>query len=129
MHFYGLKLHTIGFERNKSIPFPEYLLLAPANVHDLVAVKPVLETLRNRTILADKAYCDKAFNELLRTNNSEILTPVKSKKGEEQWEKNMFGAASRLVSKAISSFRQPIESFINWIQVKTNIQHASNVHF
>jgi hypothetical protein len=31
------------------------------------------------------------------------------------------------MNSVISSIRQPIESFFNWIQEKTKIQHASKV--
>lgn len=36
-------------------------------------------------------------------------------------------AKARLLSKAISSIRQPIESFFNWLEEKTSIQIASKV--
>jgi hypothetical protein len=36
-------------------------------------------------------------------------------------------SADKLLSNAISSIRQPIESFFNWLEQKTSIQMASKV--
>jgi len=51
-----------------------------------------------------------------------LFTPVKKQKGQ-----NMLDSADRLLSSAISSVRQPVESFFNWIEEKTKIQIASKV--
>ena len=59
--------------------------------------------------------------------NSAMLTPVKGIKGQPDCIKSFDKAANDLYSKAVSAIRQPIESFFNWINEKTNIQRASNV--
>jgi hypothetical protein len=60
-------------------------------------------------------------------NNNYLLTPVKKIKGTplvlEQFDK----AANDLFSTAVATIRQPVESFYNWIQQKTNIHIASKV--
>ena len=39
----------------------------------------------------------------------------------------VLDSADRLLSSAISSVRQPIDSFFNWLEEKTKIQMASKV--
>ena len=59
---------------------------------------------------------------MLSKNNVEILTPIKREKGQES-----LPSADKLLSRAISSVKQAIESFNNWLIEKTNIQRASKV--
>jgi hypothetical protein len=59
--------------------------------------------------------------------NSTMLTPVKGVKDQTDCLKFFDRAANDLFSKAVSTIRQPIEAFFNWINEKTNIQRASNV--
>lgn len=57
----------------------------------------------------------------------EILTPVKWIKGESEQEKHHKQAYNDLFSNVVSKVRQPIESFFNWLNEKTNIQRAIKV--
>lgn len=58
-----------------------------------------------------------------------MLTPVKAVKGQSEAIKQRNKAADDLVSKAVSTARQPIESLFNWLIVKTDIQRASKVRY
>ncbi|MEM8525428.1 MAG: transposase [Bacteroidota bacterium] len=123
LKYYGLKLHVLGFVRKQKLPLPEFVGISPASNHDLTVVKPLFETLYNRAIYADKIYAKKDFEQwLLSHNNTEILTPVKKKKGQEQ-----LSYKDRIYSFAVSQVRQPIEGFFAWIIEKTGIQNASKV--
>ncbi len=51
-----------------------------------------------------------------------LHTPIKKQKGQK-----LLDSADRLLSSAISSIRQPIESFFHWLEEKTSIQMASKV--
>jgi hypothetical protein len=62
-----------------------------------------------------------------KTYNSRILTPVKAVKCQPELIKQWDKAANDLYSKAVSSIRQSIESLFNWIIEKTDIQRASKV--
>lgn len=127
MHYYGAKIHIMGFRRAGKLPMPEYAVLTPANTHDLKAMQPVLEKMDNREVYADKAYIDQTLSETMLSKQSLLLTPIKRKKGQTAWEDHFFGAANRLFSTAVSRVRQPIESFFNWLDVKTSLQRASFV--
>ena len=59
---------------------------------------------------------------MLSENNVEILTPVKRKKGQKR-----LSFWDAVYSSAISSVKQEIESFNNWIIEKTNIQRPTKV--
>jgi hypothetical protein len=123
MTYYGLKLHVLGFARQGRLPVPEWIGISPASNNDLTVFKPIFEQLFNRAIYADKIYKNQAFQEwLLINNNTEILTPVKLKKGQKE-----LPLADKLFSKLVSKVRQPIEGFFAWIIEKTQIQKASKV--
>jgi hypothetical protein len=54
-------------------------------------------------------------------SNSSVLTPVKGVKSQSEIIKQRDKAANDLYSRAVSSVRQPIKSFFNWIIEKTDI--------
>lgn len=122
-YYYGVKLHMIGKRQNKKLPFPEGVVLSSANVHDLSIFEALSSYLKNCDVYADKAYIAQKLEQHLRAQqNVRLLTPVKCQKGQERldWFDQLF-------STAVSSIRQPIESFFNWLQEKTGIQVASKV--
>lgn len=81
-HYFGVKLHAIAKRRDKTLPLPEYIGITPASTHDLTALRPILENIQNRNIVADKAYADQKLNQkLMDEHNSQIITPIKDKKG------------------------------------------------
>ena len=127
LYYFGCKLHLLSGLRSGQMPLPRQAGFTPANVHDLTALRPVLEQLHNTTIFADKAYADKELQQNLRKNNSVILTPPKKVKAKPDVLERFDKAADDLLAKAVSSIRQPIESLVNWLQEKANIQNASKV--
>jgi hypothetical protein len=128
MYFYGLKLHALGFRREKQMPFPEQLLITPASENDLNVFRNAWSSIENRTFYGDKIYHNvDYFNDLAATQNAVMLTPVKAIKNQSDWEKQFGKAANDLFSKAVSRIRQPIESFFNWLIEKTDCQRASKV--
>jgi len=128
MYYYGLKLHALAFRRVGKLPFPEQLLVTPASVNDLSVFKHEWSDIPNRTFWGDKIYSNKDFfNELKVKKNSVMLTPVKAIKGQTEQEKQRNKAADDLFSKAVSTVRQPIEGFFNWLIEKTDFQRAGKV--
>lgn len=127
MHFFGLKLHGIGFYRPSALPQIDILQVSPASQHDLTAQRQVLENAKGVVLFADKAYCDKDLKKQFIQNKGELLTPVKYKKGQTLQDKQRHKAADDLYSKAVSKIRQPIEALFNWLIEHTDIQRASKV--
>jgi hypothetical protein len=128
MYYHGLKLHALAFRRIGTLPFPEQLVVTSASANDLTVFKTEWSGIFNRTFWGDKIYYNKDFfNELKIKNNTVMLTPVKAIKGQTIQEKQRNKAADDLFSKAVSSVRQPIEAFFNWLIEKTDIQRASKV--
>ena len=126
--YYGLKLHVLGMARPLKLPFPESVVVTQASENDLNAFKQNWADLSNRQFYGDKIYHDpEFFADMTLRYNSVMLTPVKGIKGQSDYLKFFNKAANDLFSKAVSSIRQPIEAFFNWINEKTNIQRASNV--
>lgn len=126
-YYYGLKLHWMGMSQANRLPLPIWMNLTSASEHDLPSLKKILGHLWNCRIFGDKAYLAKDIEEQLEKQNSELFCPEKNKKGESKWEKQFNEAFRRLYGRAVSSVRQPIESFFNWIIEKVNIQNASKV--
>lgn len=126
MYYYGLKLHALAFQRYKRLPFPEQLLITPASENDLTIFKNAWEDIENRTFYGDKIYNNaNYFNDLNSSKNSIMLTPVKGIKNQSEWEKQFDRAYNDMFSKAVSTIRQPIEAFFNWLIEKTDLQRAS----
>jgi hypothetical protein len=128
MYYYGLKLHTLAFRRENKLPFPEQLLITTASENDLNVFRNAWSSIENRTFFGDKIYHNHDFFEnLYATHNAVMLTPVKTTKGQTEWEKQYDRAANDLFSKAVSKVRQPIEGWFNWLIEKTDFQRASKV--
>lgn len=120
MYYYGVKLHILGNYRKGQLPIPSYVGLSSAGFGDRKAYEQILPNL-SANIFADKAY-QKESQPILQEGQVLLHTPVKKKKGQK-----LLDSADRLLSSAISSIRQPIESFFNWLEEKTSIQVASKV--
>lgn len=127
MHFYGLKLHSLNFGRENAMPVPETFQITAANMHDLTAMREVFLSLANRLIYADKAYIDSDLREELARKNVWLLTPHKKVKGEAENVTQFLRAGRDLLSSAVSSVRQGIESFFHWLGEHFDLQHASKV--
>ena len=128
--YYGLKLHTLAYRRKGTIPFPESMILTPAEENDLTVFKQVWgENIYNRSIFGDKIYSDFEYFDQQKQHkqNIEMRTPVKAIKGQSEIEKQRIKAFNDLFSTAVSKIRQPIESFFNWLNEKTKIQGAQKV--
>jgi Transposase DDE domain len=127
LNYYGVKLHSLGLHRKGKVPFPTKLGITPASTHDLTALKPILELINTEATFLDKAYCDAELAKKMKENGNCLLTPVKKVKGMPLILQQFDKASNDLFSTAVSTIRQPVESFYNWIQQKTNIHIASKV--
>jgi len=119
--YYGVKLHAVVARRPGRLPVPLSLMASSATQHDLPAARQIMEdhlSLKQGRLYADKAYSDAAWAEQLKENQAlELLTPRKRRKGDTLISGDSF-------SSFVSSLRQPIECFFNWINRLTNIQSA-----
>lgn len=127
LHFYGVKVHALGLRRPATIPFPQYIEITPASVHDLSASRDILERIPVDVSILHKAYTDTGLAKQMQAANNILLTPIKDKKGWEGALKQKDQAFNDLFNKAVASLRQPIESLFNWINDLTQIQNASKV--
>lgn len=127
-YFYGLKLHALAYKRNETIPYPASLVVSEASKSDLTAFKECWSQIPSTTFYGDKIYHNaEYFDKMEETLDSRMRTPVKGVKGKPDLLKQMDKAADELYSRAVSSVRQPIESFFNWLIERTDIQRASKV--
>ena len=129
MYYFGLKLHLLAFRRPGTIPFPEFVGITPASENDLTAFKNLYgDYICNRVIFGDKIFSDEPYFKIkLTEQNIEMLTPVKLAKGEPERIRQREKAFRDLYSAAVSTIRQPVESFFNWLNEKTKIQDAQKV--
>jgi hypothetical protein len=129
MYYYGLKLHLLGFRRPGTVPFPEFIGVTGASENDLTAFKELFgDYIFNRVIFGDRIFSDKPYFDMKADKqNIEMLTPVKLAKGEAGCIRQREKAYRDLYGKAVSTIRQPVESFFNWLNEKTKIQEAQKV--
>jgi hypothetical protein len=129
MWYYGVKLHLVASRRAGTIPFPEFIGITAASENDLTAFKDLFgDELYNRLVFGDKAFSDKPYFDLkAEKQNIQMLTPVKLIKGEAECIRQREKAYRDLYGKAVSTIRQPVESFFNWLIEKTKIQEAQKV--
>ena len=123
MYYHGVKLHLLGQRQAGRLPRPEELALTEASRHDLPVLQDVFQLCSAGTLFGDKAYQAAETKEALAAQGVSLCTPDKKKPRQEH-----YGiGASGLWSRFVSSLRQPIESFFNWLIAKTGIQDASRV--
>ncbi len=126
--YFGLKLHALNSYNKGTLPYPESIVISKASENDLNIFKENWSQIGSRSFFGDKIYCDGPFfNTLYIEKASVMFTPVKEAKGKAETLKQRDRAHKDLFSKAVSTIRQPIESFFNWINEKTQIQNASKV--
>ena len=123
-YYYGVKLHAFVIRRPGALPVAETLMISKASVFDLTAAKAMFlnaTPTHSGWLLADKAYCDSEWADLLKTQYGiKVITPRKQKKGDTLKSGDAY-------STAVSSRRQPIESFFHWMNSRFHIQTASFV--
>lgn len=114
IYYHGVKLHVLGQRRTGTLPLPCALGITPASAHDLTCLRPVLGQLSEKVIVADKAYADQKLRaQVLDQQQIELLTPVKGVKNKPESLVQFDQASNDLFSRAVSSLRQPIESFFS----------------
>ena len=123
MWYYGVKLHTFAQCNYNKMPTPALMTVSKASEHDLPVAKEMLADVMNIRLFGDSAFIDKEWKAFMFSDNSvEIFTPIKRKKGEKK-----LSFWDGVYSAGVSSVKQAIESFNNWIIEKTHIQRASKV--
>lgn len=123
MYYYGLKLHLLGQKRYQQMPVPLGLCLTPAARHDLPVLQDQFATPLPGALFGDKAYCDQATANALAAQGTTLCTPDKQARGQTTYGVGESGLWSRFVS----TMRQPVESFFNWLIEKTGLQSAAKV--
>ena len=122
--YYGIKLHAVVARQPGCLPVPVSLMASGAAQHDLPTAKQIMEDhvpLKPGKLYADKAYIDADWAQSLKKNHTlELITPRKKQKGDALVSGDTF-------STLVSSLRQPIECFFNWLNRLTAIQNASIV--
>lgn len=127
MFYHGVKLHILARKQPNALPIPVILGHTPANVHDLTAAKPVLETLHGATVWADKAYLCSTLEKNMQANKSCLITPERNNKGTPEVIKQHDHAAKALEASAIAKVRQPIEALFSWLNDKLRLQNGAKI--
>jgi hypothetical protein len=120
-HFHGVRLHTIVQRRSGQLPLPDNIWLRQGSVHDLSSVREQEIRLPTSTLFGDKAYPAPDLAQALTAQETRLLTPCKKPKGAE------LTQAQKAYNRMVNRLRQPVESFFNWLNEKTQIQNASKV--
>lgn len=123
LYYHGVKIHICAIRQEGSLPIPLFVHVTNAGEADIRVYEKILQELPSGIkIFADKAYQTEDKPIKIQDNEKVLLSPVKKKKGQKT-----LSFYQSLLSTAISSVRQPIESLFNWIIENTAIQTASKV--
>lgn len=122
--YHGLKLHLLCICNPGTLPVPLQIIATEASAHDNTTFKeelaPDLPCFR---VFADRACHDEgAAPDLMKAYNVQVCPVLKRQKGQ----KELF-FDQKLQNYAVSTMRQPIEAFFNWLEVHSGIQVASKV--
>ncbi len=120
-HFHGVRLHTIAQRRSGQLPLPDQMWLRAASVHDLSSVREQEIQLPTSTLFGDKAYPAPDLQQRFTEQATRLFTPCKKPKGSE------LSETQKSYNRMVNRLRQPIESFFNWLNEKTQMQNASKV--
>jgi hypothetical protein len=128
-YYYGLKLHILGVCRHSTIPFPEFIGITVASGNDMTAFKELLgEQIYNKLLFGDKIFYDQPYFDLkAEKQNIKMLTPVKLHKSEDNCIRQREKAFRDLFGTSVSTVRQPVASFFNWLNENTKIQEDYKV--
>jgi len=123
MWYHGLKLHNLNVVASQAqLPHPATSTLSSASKHDYEVFKnDLLPLLQNATCYLDSAYFDEANLKYYKEQYGVTIHAIAKRK---RGQKLLF-ADQNYQNTIISSLRQPIEAFFNWLIEKTNIQNAS----
>lgn len=126
--YFGMKLHALNYYNRGTIPYPESIVISRASENDLNIFKENWSLIESKSFFGDKIYRDEPFFTALYQQRASIMfTPIRETQGKAENLKSFDRAHKDLFSTAVSTIRQPIESFFNWINEKTQIQDASKV--
>lgn len=121
-YYVGVKVQLLAGFEGPGLPTPRSYIVETAKDHDLPIAKDSLCDVCGVTIYGDKAYCDRGFQLELFAQDTDLIVPLKKKKGAPP-----LGLFDQAYNSLHASKRQPIESLTAWIQSKTRIQEASKV--
>jgi hypothetical protein len=117
LYYYGVRVHVVGRAQAGTLPRPEYIGVTGAHAHDGKIFDQIRPALTNNVLYGDKAYQRPDAEEIHRTQNLTVLTPVKKQKGQDSLE-----TQDQWLSTAVSRVRQPIEALFAWIEQQTGIE-------
>ncbi|MDQ3252323.1 MAG: transposase, partial [Acidobacteriota bacterium] len=120
-HFHGVRRHTIAQRRSGQLPLPDHIWLREASVYDLSSVREQEIQLPTSSVFGDKAYRAPDLAQMLTEQATQLLTPYQKPKGSE------LSETQKSYNRMVNRLSQPIESFFNWLNEKTQIQHACKV--
>jgi len=119
--FHGVRLHCIAQRRGGRLPLPSQVWLCAASHHDSQAFIRQQPVVPSTELFGDLAYPTPEIIQHLTGQQTRLIAPRKKPKG-----KKLTGAEG-YCNRLVCSIRQPIESLLNWIEEKTQIQRASKV--
>lgn len=122
LYYYGVRVHVVARRDKGTIPCPEFIGLTGAGDYDGKVFDQIRPVLIDNELYGDKAYARPDQDEIEASQRLVVYTPSKKEKGQ-----TYLDSADNLLSSAVSSVRQPIETLFGWIHEKTGIQCASRV--
>lgn len=103
------------------LPLPTQVWLCAASHHDSKAFIEQQPASPATSLFGDLAYPTPQIIAYLKEQQTRLIAPQKKPKGKD------LTLDEKYYNRLVQRIRQPIESFFNWIQEKTQIQRAGKV--
>jgi Transposase DDE domain len=122
LYYHGIKLHAIVNKGHHCLPRFKTCEFSKASEHDVQSLRRQIEDLEQYDIYGDRAYFYHHSETVCQEQRNVVWAVKPRTKGQPA-----LLTDERLCNTSISRMRQPIESWFNWLQERTQIEKASKV--
>ncbi len=116
-----------GIKEITKLPFPLFMGIVHAHVHDLSAIREELSNFALPCVVLDKAYTDQSLAECFEKQDRVLLCPIKARKGESEAIKQRELAYQDLYHRRYQAFDSLLRLFSAELNRNSQIQKASKV--
>src|SRR5262249_19314460 len=120
--FHGARLQVIARRQSERLPLPQQIWLCAASHHDSKSFVEQAPRLPETVLFGDLAYPTPEIKAQLAAQQTRLMAPQKKPKGSD------LSPEEQYYNRLVRGLRQPIESLFPWLEEKTGIQTAIQVH-
>jgi hypothetical protein len=122
LYYHGIKLHAMVNKGHHCLPRFKTCEFSKASEHDVQSLRRQIDELEHCDIYGDRAYFYHQSDTVCQEQHNVVWAVKPRTKGQKT-----LPTDERLCNTSISRMRQPIESWFNWLQERTQMEKASKV--